>query len=68
MQNSYATGDVSGVEMVGGLIGYNDRGEVVSSHATGNVSGQRDIGALIGLDEGTVQNSYGTGTVTVEEE
>ena len=68
VQNSYATGNVSGVEMVGGLIGYNDRGEVVDSHATGNVNGQRDIGALIGLDEGTVQNSYGTGTVTIEEE
>jgi hypothetical protein len=53
--NSYATGNVSGDENVGGLAGKSIR--VTDSFATGNVSGNENVGGLIGSD-GSGPNGY----------
>ncbi|MEF8873744.1 MAG: GLUG motif-containing protein, partial [Candidatus Thermoplasmatota archaeon] len=63
VNNSYATGSVSGDYDVGGLIGYNTNKSAVSnSYAKGEVSGNsRRVGGLIGMNwNGTVSNSYAT--------
>ncbi len=67
VENSYATGTVSGGSRVGGLVGL-DTGTVENSYATGNVSGDTYIGGLVGWNSGTVENSYATGNVSGEEE
>ncbi len=69
--DSYATGDVSGEALVGGLVGRN-LGHVKSSYATGDVSGEREIGGLVGAmgrdylitEYGVINDSYATGDVS----
>jgi len=67
VNNSYATGSVSGTETsIGGLVGYNF-GSISDSYATGNVSGGTFyVGGLVGTNDsnGTVSNSYATGSVS----
>jgi hypothetical protein len=66
IDTSYATGTVSGVARVGGLVGYNEA-IISNSYATGKTVGTTDVGGLIGLNLGTINNSYwdtqGTGQV-----
>jgi len=66
IENSYATGKVSGKYDVGGLIGslYNNK-TIKNSYATGEVSGLSRVGGLLGvIAAGTIENSYATGKVT----
>ncbi|WP_080835080.1 InlB B-repeat-containing protein [Cohnella massiliensis] len=65
VQNTYATGSVSGrFDGVGGLVGWN-RGTVQTSYATSGVNGTISMtGGLVGWnDGGTVRDSYATGRV-----
>jgi hypothetical protein len=64
MSNSYATGNVSGNNSVGGLVGYTHGGLVNNSYATGNVSGTSYVGGLVGNNSGIVSTSYATGNVS----
>jgi hypothetical protein len=48
VRNSYARGDVSGVDGVGGLIGRN-KGAIENSYAAGTVTGASQTGALVGV-------------------
>ena len=57
--NSYAQGDVSGKDGVGGLVGVNlgltnnqNIGRVSKSYATGRVRGDQNAGGLIGENRG----------------
>lgn len=61
---SFATGNVSGVDYVGGLIGIGAAGGLENSYATGRVTGRQHVGALIGFNEGSILNSYATGAVS----
>ena len=69
---SYATGNVSGTNNIGGLIGYNEDwgsnpgGVVEYSYATGNVTGTgSNVGGLVGgLGYSTTKHSFATGSVT----
>ncbi|GEM_PF-3169224 len=65
--DSYATGEVSGIYDVGGLVGVND-GMIRASYATGSViNGQQErFGGLIGHNDsnGSVQESFALGNVT----
>jgi filamentous hemagglutinin family protein len=65
--DSYATGNVNGVNAAGGLVGSN-YGTVNNTHASGSVTatGSADgTGGLIGKNNaGIVNNSYATGAVT----
>jgi filamentous hemagglutinin family protein len=68
VSNSYAAGQVTGTgDNVGGLLGVNGNGNVVSdSYATGAVQfiGGSNAGGLVGSNYGTINNSYATGAVT----
>src|SRR3972149_4320395 len=61
------TANVTGVEMVGGLVGYNHRGTVNNCYAMGSVNGNEWVGGLVGSNYGTVSNSYYSGSVTSDE-
>jgi hypothetical protein len=72
IQHSYAMGSVSGTStggggsvQVGGLIGFN-RGIIQGSYATVNVTAGSELGGLVGENDfdGTITNSYATGSVT----
>ena len=68
VSNSYATGAVTGVWLVGGLMGYLS-GSLSGSYATGavtGVSGAIRVGGLMGslLSGGTISDSYATGAVS----
>jgi hypothetical protein len=63
--NAYATGDVSGVRTVGGLIG---AGTATLDHvwASGDVTGSYYVGGLMGTSSSgsVITNAYATGSVT----
>jgi hypothetical protein len=78
ISNSFSTGDITGTEGLGGLVGYTDstNGSVSinNSYATGDATGDvtgtgseigaNDVGGLIGKISGTVVSlSYSSGTV-----
>jgi filamentous hemagglutinin family protein len=64
--DSHATGDVTGVRNVGGLVGYDNPGAVVTgSYATGAIQGTFSVGGLIGINYGgAISSSHASGTVT----
>jgi hypothetical protein len=64
--NSFATGSVSGVGKVGGLVGNNFFGGVGNSYASGSVTGSGEyVGGLAGVNDGSsISNSYATGSVS----
>ena len=64
VSRSYATGSVSGYGAVGGLVGINASGAIISSYAAVSVSGAKYIGGLAGSNSGTVISSYAAGSVT----
>jgi len=67
IQNSYASGKVTGVSRLGGLIGVN-RGTVSHSYSMANVSGEYyQIGGLVGFNNGVVTESYSKSEVSGEE-
>jgi hypothetical protein len=65
VSNSYSTGSVSGINWVGGLVGFNfEEGTVSNSYSTGDVTSDSGAGGLAGGNAGTVSNSFSTGRVT----
>lgn len=72
IQNSFATGDITGDADLGGLVGYSYQGRILNSYSTGNVSELAveydwgNIGGLIGdSDSDVINNCYSTGEVTI---
>lgn len=71
IENSYATGDVSGVSYVGGLVGNiglnygnSSKAPVTCCYATGDVSGEYGAGGFAGYSDGTLTQCFATGTVS----
>ena len=65
--NSYSTATVTGGDMAGGLVGFNNNdGSITNSYSTGTVSGGLYLGGLVGYNnnDGSITNSYSTGDVT----
>jgi hypothetical protein len=63
VENSYATGNVSGIEnYVGGVAG-GDNGAITNCKASGDVSGLNNVGGVAGYTSNTMENSYATGDV-----
>ncbi len=60
INNSYATGGVTGSDNTGGLVGRGN--DVSNSYATGNVIGKNQVGGLVGNSE-DINNSYAIGNV-----
>ncbi|MEX2634360.1 MAG: GLUG motif-containing protein [Balneolales bacterium] len=65
ISGSYTTGEVSGLEMVGGLVGYNpNTGEIANSSSSANVTATQTVaGGLAGKNDGTITESYAGGSV-----
>ena len=63
ISNCYSTGDISGGDIVGGLIGEN-WGSVSNCYSAGDVNGFGDSGGLVGHNGGNVSNCYSTGDVS----
>ena len=66
---SSSSGGVTGYSGVGGLVGRNGESTgstaaITNSSATGNVTAFENFGALVGINNGTITNSQGTGTLT----
>ncbi len=65
IENSYASGSVSGDIQVGGLIGSVEDGTVTNCYSVGSVSGNEAVGGLIGVaEDGTLNNCYSVGSVS----
>ena len=68
--NCYNTGEVSGGEDVGGVVGNNSfNATVTNCYNTGKVSGpdsgsDNNVGGVVGDNNSTVKNCYNTGAVT----
>jgi hypothetical protein len=56
-------GDISGNDSIGGLVGYNDEGTIISCSAVCSISGDQKVGGLVGYNIGTISDSYALGTV-----
>ena len=60
----YATGDASGTNRVGGLVGEN-KGPISACYATGDATGtENNVGGLVGNNEGTISACYATGNAS----
>ncbi|WP_421954681.1 YDG domain-containing protein [Polaromonas sp.] len=65
ISNAYATGNVSGVDYVGGLVGINSLATISNANASGSVSGRNYVGGLAGNNaQGTINNANASGSVT----
>ena len=63
--NSYVTGNVSGDNRVGGLVGLQSKSSIENSYATGNVSSDLYVGGLVGYQEdSSIEHCYATGNVS----
>ncbi len=54
----------------GGMVGYNNQGNIENSSSAGNVIGDQEVGGLIGRNESaesTVSNNFSTASVTGDE-
>ncbi|MDR1075207.1 MAG: filamentous hemagglutinin N-terminal domain-containing protein [Xanthomonadaceae bacterium] len=58
INDSYASGAVSGIDSVGGLVGVNHwgGGRINNSHASGDVEGGMFVGGLVGFHSGVVSD------------
>jgi len=68
-QTWFATGNVTGRSLVGGLVGTGGIATITNSYATGNVTGTGGVGGLVGRvgsinGDITIAYSYATGNVT----
>ena len=62
INNSYATGSVSGHNNVGGLVGYNSNSTIDECYAICQMSGSESVGGLVGYNlESTISASYAEG-------
>jgi len=76
ISNCYSSGSVSGDGDVGGLVGQNGYyyeewprgrtypGRIDKCYSTGSVSGSSSVGGLVGYNDGTISNSYSSGSVS----
>ncbi|AFJ03007.1 Large exoproteins involved in heme utilization or adhesion [Methylophaga frappieri] len=66
INNSYASGTVSGTSTAVGALAGRSNGTISNSYATGTVSGLGAVGGLVGVNStnSSISNSYATGTVT----
>ena len=63
VQNLSVSGNVSGSNSVGGVVGLNS-GNVENCYNTGEVSGNNYVGGVVGYNSGNVENCYNTGKVS----
>ena len=66
ISNSFVSGSVEGDSNVGGLVGFNDHGNISDSYTDANVTGSGDdVGGLVGDSEGGYfSHTFATGNVS----
>ena len=67
VRESFATGNVTGGDNTGGLVGQNRDDAIVDSYALGDVDGNDDVGCLVGNSTGSdssVETSYAACSVS----
>jgi hypothetical protein len=64
IMNCYSRGIVSGRSAIGGLMGYNYGGSIITSYSTVVVSGIESVGGLVGSNGGEVMECYSAGSVS----
>jgi hypothetical protein len=64
--NSYSSGNVSGDDNIGGLVGHVYGTTINNSYSSGDVTGNHKVGGLVGFYDGyeTISNSYASGAIT----
>ena len=62
INNSFATGEVTGDDYVGGFIG-SSSGIVANSYSEVNINAQKMVGGLAGRSTSKIVNSYATGNI-----
>jgi|GEM_PF-797560 len=60
--------NISGFDMIGGLVGNNLGGKIIDSYVQGSVSGEDYVGGLVGLNTGDIVNSFAEVAVTVSDD
>jgi hypothetical protein len=69
LNNSFATGNVSGITEVGGLVGYiHGTSDISNSYSIGNVNGKNSVGGFVGSvgsNNVTIIDSYSLGDVNI---
>ena len=55
--------DITGGDVVGGLVGINRSGNIYGSYVTGSVSGDDWVGGIAGANSGRISDSYATASV-----
>ena len=71
IQGCFATGSVSGVYCVGGIVGQNlFDSEIAQCYSSVDVTGDENVGGLVGFNtnRGSIANCYATGSVMVKGE
>lgn len=64
LSGCYSTGNVSGINYVGGMIGRTDSGTVTNCYTKCSSTGTDYVGGLTGQRSGTLSHCYSTGVVT----
>jgi hypothetical protein len=59
-----ASGIISGVNTIGGLVGYGNSGWIYNSYSNVNITGSTNLGGLVGYSWITIQGCYSTGNIT----
>lgn len=63
LSDCHSSGEVSGVECVGGLVGVNN-GDLSDCYSAGMVTGDRWVGGMVASNRGNISNCYSISTVT----
>jgi len=70
IDSCYSTGTVTGYNRVGGLVGYNNYGDISASYSTcaasATFSGNQGVGGLVGVTAGSITTCYSSGPVSGE--
>ena len=56
--------DITGLDYVGGLAGWNEGGIITSCYARGAISGNQKVGGLVGSNGGTITGCYTSWSVS----
>jgi hypothetical protein len=69
VKNSFATGNITGGDLIGGFVGYAfsyspEIPSIINCFATGSVQGKSSVGGFIGGDNCSIKGCYATGSVT----
>ena len=59
--------NITGGDVVGGLVGFNRSGNIYGNYVTGSVSGDDWVGGIVGDNTGRISNSYATTSVNGDE-